>query len=315
MRQLVWVPRGICCAALALVVVAVLGGLTACATTTLAGATTGSRTAATPANLTSEAPTPTNGTERSIVTVHRVMELRQVYLHPAPEYIEVNVECPTGELALSGGWSYDQFSGAHPDFFVIASSRDTFDRWHIGVRHESPGVLRAYVMCLKPPVGVAVTMAQRSSGSAGEFVPPGGEGVASASCNRDETLVGGGFDINLSQDGKVTSMTASGPSWNVHARHLSNLDTSLLRFRVLAECLRFEGARSSFVGSSAAGTSGHATSLACSTDGHISGGGFVISPTSVAYKTAATDSSSTWEVGAHPAALAIAYAECLFLPK
>jgi len=303
------------CAVTTLLVVGVMSGLAACATTMPSGTTTGSRTAATPANLTGEAPTPTTATERTIVSVHQVMELKQVFLHPTPEYIEVNVHCPTGELALSGGWSYDQYGGAHPDFFVIASWRDTFDRWHIGARHESPGVLRAYVMCLKPPVGVTATIIQRSSGPIGVFVPPGGEGVASASCNRDETLVGGGFDIPPSQVGRVTSMTASGPSWTVHARHQSNLDTSLLRFRVLAECLRYEGARSSFIGAPSAGTSGHTTSLPCPTNGLISGGGYVISPTSVAYKSAATDSSSNWEVGAKPADLAIAYAVCLILPK
>jgi len=118
---------------------------------------------------------------------------------PGPTVHVVNVQghatvyglttsCPTDELALSGGWSAD----ANTRISVSDhSSVQNTNGWTLDAR-EPNAPLTAYVLCLQHLAGASIT-----SRSAAVTIATDAASTVVASCQAGETLIGGGFFIDV----------------------------------------------------------------------------------------------------------------------
>ena len=198
--------------------------------------------------------------------------------------------CPSGEFALSGGWSIPAHAGA----FVSSSVRASVASWAVYVRHGSLLGVTVYVECLANAPGATVverTAYVSVSPSSFDFTYP--------SCHVGEALVGGGF---YSQTGLVVYAVGkfSQNRWWAAAK---NFGATAGQFGGYAECLSYAHAHSSETAEALTstvitpGNAGRAVSPSCPSGMYVSGGGFV-GPAGVFYDMSAEGSggNSTWAV-------------------
>ncbi len=218
----------------------------------------------------------------------------------------VTVSCPSGEVALSGGWATTNRS----DLFVFNSTRSGTGSWQVYVGHSSSLLTNAYVECLRYASGATITqrLVQVS-------VAPGGINSATASCNAGEVLVGGGYALNTGLE-LYNFSPASGTQWKGFAR---NHGTTSGLLNIYAQCLTYSSAHSSpttfHQSSIAAGAVGSTVSAACPSGSAVSGGGYADSEDAFIYTMSSSGSGSTWTVyifadGGH-SELLNSYAMCL----
>ena len=278
----------------------------AAATAAAAGATTNgqptpiSGNATTSTGGTSATPTPTN-TPASADATPTATTLVICCLTFAPSVHEVvnqvtlsgtnvgpvTASCPSGEIALSGGWATSNRS----DLFVYNSSRSGTGSWQVFVSHSSSLLTNTYVECLRNASGA--TIVQRLTQVP---VTPGGINSATASCNAGEVLVGGGYALNNGLE-LYNFSPASTTQWRGYARN-NGAATGLLN--IYAQCLTYGSAHNSMAtvrfSSIAAGATGSTVSGACPSGSAVSGGGFADNEGAFIYTMSASGGGTTWTV-------------------
>jgi hypothetical protein len=211
-------------------------------------------------------PTPSPGTHAP-PSVHQVVN--QVTLSGTNSG-PVVATCPSGELALSGGWAVVPYNTTGAT--ILRSKRSGTRGWAISVAHALDVTVTSYAECLKDAPGA--TVAERSATLS---VPAGGVAGYKVPCNTGETVVGGGFATQSGVNVLGTTADSVGPpyAWSVG---FWNLGTSLASYSVYVECLTYATAHSSANESQlspiAAGSTGGTTSPACPSGTQVSGGGY-----------------------------------------
>ena len=199
----------------------------------------------------------------------------------------VTASCPSGEIALSGGWATTNRS----DLFVYNSSRSGTGGWQVYVSHSSPLLANAYVECLRNAAGA--TIVQRLTQVP---VAPGDINSATAACNAGEVLVGAGYALNNGLE-LYNFAPASATQWRGYARNHGTM-TGLLNIYV--QCLTYGSAHNSTAtvnfSSIAAGATGSTVSGACPSGSVVSGGGFADSEGAFIYTMSASGNGTTWTV-------------------
>jgi hypothetical protein len=281
------------------------GGLAASQTATsasaqvTASAVTGSTVTANPVASATPAPSPTSAptatTPPQPPAVHFVVAQATVSTSTP-----VVAQCPSGELALSGGWASN---GSTP----IYNSSRSGDGWRV-FPYTSGALTNAYVMCLQNDPGASITeLASHIT------IASGAIGNANIPCNAGEVVVGGGY-ANPTPGVEIYNFTASGNGWGGYA---VNHTSSAAVVTFYAECLNASGAHTTFTSpvttSIGAGSTG-GTQVSCPGGSLLSGGGFADDENALVYNSS-PNSSSTWEVylknqGASSTGLNV-YAMCL----
>jgi hypothetical protein len=225
--------------------------------------------------------------------------------------------CPSGEIALSGGWAVRYDSGAT----IYRSSRSGARGWAVYVNHPSSVLVTSYAECLTNVHGatIAERLAQVS-------VAAGSANRAYAKCNAGEVVVGGGFAFDLHADVAldVFGNNASDTQWE---GQVVNLGAASTLATVYAECLAYSGASmkaTTLAGVNIApGNQGSALSAACPSGYYLSGGSYIDQPAGFVYAMSAqmvlgdNGSSIVWKAlvyanGEHQAGLEVE-AICLHL--
>ncbi len=193
----------------------------------------------------------------------------------------VTVNCPAGEVALSGGWATSGFGNVY-------NSTRTSNGWQIYVNHSGNDLINAYVECLVNKSSAVVT--QRLSqitvpaGATSQFSP--------VYCQPGETVVGGGFALSSTVYVVGMEATAANQGWSAT---FGNYGSAGALANVYAICL--QGSYPTL------GPDGPATTVASgSTGGSIAscpagydptGGGYSISTVANIYNTSPTNNG--WE--------------------
>jgi hypothetical protein len=197
--------------------------------------------------------------------------------------------CPSGEIALSGGWSIPAHAGA----FVYSSARASVRSWAVYVRHGSSLGVTVFIECLANAPGA--TIVERA---AYVTVAPGDTNYTNASCNAGEVAVGGGF---YSQTGLVVyGSSGYSTTWGSAAHNIGATPGQLGAY---VECLTYAKAHSSDTSKGLSptdltpGNGGRAASPLCPSGTYMSGGGFG-GPDGVFYAMSAEGSggATTWAV-------------------
>jgi hypothetical protein len=179
------------------------------------------------------------------------------------------VACPTGEVALAGGYA------SSPSHALV----DTSDRgspssngWLLSVQHDASTIVTVEVECLKDAPGATVTQRLKDV-----MAPAGALASGAASCNAGEVLVGGGFTGVSGPSGvEIYNFMASGGSqWGGYAFNHSAFAAPITFY---AECLAYPGAHSNqtAVAQSSVPAGGAVTTRShpCAGGTYVSGGGF-----------------------------------------
>jgi hypothetical protein len=176
--------------------------------------------------------------------------------------------CPSGELALSGGWAVRYDSGAT----IYRSARSGTRGWAVYVNHPSSALVTSYAECLTGAPGAAI--AERS---ASVSVAPSTANQAFPKCNAGEVVVGGGFafDLHTGVELDVFRDKSSDTQW---WGQVVNFGATSTLASIYAECLASSGASMKATTLSnlnvAVGGQGSALSVACPSGYYLSGGGF-----------------------------------------
>jgi hypothetical protein len=196
------------------------------------------------------------------------------------------VNCPSGELALSGGWTSSVRN------IPITFSKRSGNGWQVLINTLNVGLIpttAAYVVCLQHVAGAAVTERQYTI-----HMNPGAFEIATAQCNPGETDLGGGVE-NAGLTIRYLAPLKAPPLG--FAAQVRNDTGSVLSFTTYAECLQATGAtRVSSSSSQAAVNPGASAGVqaSCPAGALIVGGGEVTNITSMLYDYSPSN-SSTWQ--------------------
>jgi hypothetical protein len=210
--------------------------------------------------------------------------------------------CPSGELALSGGWASSGTAS-------IYNSSRSGNGWRVFPYASGGALTNSYVMCLKNDPGASVTQRQAQI-----TVGAGTTSNADVACNSGEVAVGGGY-ANPAVGMEIYNFTAMGNGWGGYAANHSGAAQVVTFY---AECLTSPGnpgvnftspATTSINGGASGGTQ-----VSCPGGSLLSGGGFADDENALVYNSS-PNSSSTWETylknqGAASTGLNV-YAMCL----
>jgi hypothetical protein len=198
--------------------------------------------------------------------------------------------CPSGELALSGGWAIPSDPGNN----LYRSQHAGTGSWAVYVKHASTVVVRTYVECLANASGA--TIAERLAQAA--VAADGGRSAAVASCTAGEVVVGGGFAASQGDVEIFGSAMLPSGEWDVQAKNHGGSSALVNSYE---ECLTYKGAHSSGTAIKVPGTSvakdttGSATSYACPSETSVSGGGYEYNDAQgLLYQMATAGSGTTW---------------------
>jgi hypothetical protein len=215
-------------------------------------------------------PTPSPGTHASPF-VHQVVN--QVTLSGSGEGIVV-ATCPSGELALSGGWAVPYTSGTT----ILRSKRSGTRGWSVYVSFPSTVLVTVYAECLANASGATITerLAQVS-------VAPGGTVDAYPTCTMGEVVGGGGFALDANVVLYVFTNKLDTQWWGMIVSHSANAALAT----IYAECLAYSGAylaqSTNLYVTIAAGSTGSAISPSCPSGSYVSSGGFLHDENSFLY--------------------------------
>ena len=250
-----------------------------------------------------QAPTPTSvpTSEPTATTPPQPPSVHFVYAQATVSTsTPVVAQCPSGELALSGGWASNSST-------PIYNSSRSGNGWRI-FPYTSGALTNAYVVCLRNDPGASVTEL-----AAHITIGPSAIGNANIPCNAGEVAVGGGY-ANPTPGVEIYNLTASGNGWGGYA---ANHTSAAAVVTFYAECLNSSGAHTTFTSPAttsvgAASTGG--TQVSCPGGSLLSGGGFADDENALVYNSS-PNSSSTWEAyllnqGASATGLNV-YAMCL----
>ncbi len=173
----------------------------------------------------------------------------------------VAVNCPAGQVALSGGWATGG-SG------TIYNSTRTANGWNVYVNHNGSELINAYAECLVNQPGAVVT--QRLTQIS---VPAGATSqYGTSACHAGEVAVGGAFALSSSI--YVNEMLPVGQSWEVN---FGNSGSSSELANTYAICLQGTNTSNDPEGTATTvptgGTGG--SSATCPAGTYVSGGTFI----------------------------------------
>jgi hypothetical protein len=193
----------------------------------------------------------------------------------------VEVSCPSGEVALSGGWATN---GSTPAY---NSTRDG-NGWRVFPQGSSV-LTNVYVMCLQNDPSASVTEL-----STHLTVNANSTANATVSCNGGQVAVGGGFANPSAPGVEIYNFTYMGSGWGGYA---ANHTGSAQTLTFYTECLSAPGAQVTETSPAsttvAPGASG-GTQVSCPAGTLLSGGGFVDDANAIVYNSS-PNNSSTWE--------------------
>jgi hypothetical protein len=195
------------------------------------------------------------------------------------------VSCPSGELALSGGWSIATRT------VPIYLSHRSGNGWYVSPYPSSGTQVTAYVVCLQHLIGATITEREAVT-----TVPAHGSGEAAATCNPGELLVGGGI-ANHASGNALILMQSVESKFDVQMRNDSGTQT---QFEADAECLTATGAKGVFGSASRADIS-HGLDLraTCPSGSLVTGGtigtGNLTASATVLVSNYAPINSTTWQ--------------------
>jgi len=219
----------------------------------------------------------------------------------------VTATCPSGEVALSGGWATSPSGGT--GVHVYNSSRSGTDGWNIFAYHVGATLVNAYVECLANASGA--TIIQRSASQAFANYGASWDGAyPSTSCNAGEKMVGSGFAIDP-RESLVSSQPYGSSTWQLSVYGPTSFAGTSAT--LLVECLTYSAAHISFTPSPNSGGLVSVTA-ACPSGATASGGGFVLDPNAANSSLIPTmhATSSGWQVYITPASTSMnAYAACV----
>jgi hypothetical protein len=139
--------------------------------------------------------------------------------------VPVIATCPSGELALSGGWTTSIKS------VPFLSSKRNGNGWQVipnpATSTQSTRVA-AYVVCLQHLAGATVTERRATS-----IVNANSDGQTTAECNPGEIAVGGGFAIDSSE----LEQLALDPNLTAYRMTVKNNTSFMQTPTVYVECL------------------------------------------------------------------------------
>jgi hypothetical protein len=214
----------------------------------------------------------------------------------------VVASCPSGELALSGGWASNGST-------TIYNSTRSGNGWRVFPLAAGGALTNSYVMCLKNDPGASVTEREVHV-----TIGAGTTGNGSVACNSGEVVVGGGY-ANPDSSIEIYNFTAMGNGWGGYAVNPSAAPDIVTFY---AECLTSPGnPQVNFTSPATTSINGGAsggTQVSCPGGSLLSGGGFVDDENALVYNSS-PNSRSTWETylknqGTASTALNV-YAMCL----
>jgi hypothetical protein len=194
----------------------------------------------------------------------------------------VNAMCPSGELALTGGW------GTDPSAPINYIGRSTGNGWRVH-SFADQALVNANVLCLQHVAGASIT-----ERFAGVTAAVGATGTGVATCHASEIPVGGGFNI---PGGDIVSLgpTADHSGFSLK---LANHTSSTLGGSISVDCLRAAGTHLTVPEPTQAGISPHGSGpvqISCPKGTLLSGGGIdLLNGSAVAFSFAPT-SATTWQ--------------------
>jgi hypothetical protein len=198
----------------------------------------------------------------------------------------VDALCPTGELALSGGWRTD---ASHP---ILSSRRRNQDNvsWLVGSYSTSDTPLTAYVLCLQRSAGASITERMATS-----EIAAGAGGSVAVPCFAGEVPVGGG--VAYSPDFDVSHFGLS-PDQSGFSLTVVNHNSSSWSATVYVECLKASGAHLTVPAPTQVSISQHGSGsvqISCPKGTLLSGGGIdLLNGVAVAYGFGPS-SATTWQ--------------------
>jgi hypothetical protein len=193
----------------------------------------------------------------------------------------VTVNCPAGEVALSGGWATSGFGSVY-------NSTHTGNGWEIYVNHSTSDLINVYVECLVNKSSATVTqrLAQinvpASTSSQDAF----------ALCQPGETVVGGGFALSGTNYLNGMQSTAVNQGW---LANFGNYGASSALANVYAMCLQgtYNVLRPDGPANTVAGGSTGGSQATCPAGYYVISGGFGISAAANVYNSSPTNNG--WE--------------------
>jgi hypothetical protein len=218
----------------------------------------------------------------------------------------VTATCPSGEVALSGGWATN--SGDGTGVHVYNSSRNGTGGWNIYAYHVATTLVNAYVECLANASGA--TIIQRSASQALANYGASWDGAyPSASCNAGEKIVGSGFTMDI-RDSVQSTQPGGSSLWGLAVYGPTSLRGASVTLYI--ECLTYSAAHISFTPSPINGGLSTVTA-ACPSGATASGGGFDIDPNAaLSSLIPAMHANNGWQVYITPFSTSMgAYAVCV----
>jgi hypothetical protein len=177
----------------------------------------------------------------------------------------VTATCPSGQVALAGGWAMPSSGVA-----VLSSNRLGAGSWTVQFQQSSTATVTAYAECLAGVTGA--TVAERSAVGGLNVLDSPPQGVKGVACNAGEVLVGGGFALVATSEVQVASF-ATGTAWNAYV-YGDNNSYSGEPFTIYAECLTYSAVHVLAVDEFTPVANGTA-SATCPSGTFVSGGGYL----------------------------------------
>ncbi len=191
--------------------------------------------------------------------------------------------CPTGELALSGGWSI--VSGAR----LFLSHRNG-NGWVVEPTPPYGGIANAFVICLQQAAGVSITQRRAIL-----TIAANSSGTGVAACNAGEILAGGGFEGN-GTNFDISHLSPSADHSGFIVTAVNHASTEQVMF-VYAECLSAPKARLTVPAPTTVDISPHGSGpaqISCPKGTMLSGGGIDLLNGVAVADHFAPSSSTTW---------------------
>jgi hypothetical protein len=127
-------------------------------------------------------------------------------------------QCPSGKVAISGGWAEPLDRGKLGHWFVSVSQRYySPNSWRIEVTNDSSSALQGF-----GAQAICTSQSGSTQSTSSVTVNPGATAAKSVNCGSSNWLVGGGFNNNASGLNIVTAAipTAGSPAtWKINLRN------------------------------------------------------------------------------------------------
>jgi hypothetical protein len=239
-----------------------------------------------------------------VPSVHQVSKQESL---PASSPTVVDLSCPAGELALSGGWLLPANASGT---LIVRSARygKLAGEWSLIIAHDSATTVTIYAECLRHAAGA--TIIERLSSVT---VPANNYAWTETPCAGGELLVGGGY-FYLPYGLELYNFLRSNTDHTAWLGVGQNHTGSPITLTIYAECLTYAGASVSAVDPNAYTLNAAVATATCPDGTWVSGGGYSDGKVDGNGGISMFASGSkTWQLTANPATTLLARAMCLKL--